>query len=280
MPHVPWTHVLKPPFIGIIPVSVYDALPYERSTRLKQMVTSPLHYQQSARFDNRSMSLGTVVHTAVLEPWRFAEEYVTFPGAVRRGKKWDEFQAENTGRSIVTDEEMETARDMATAIRGSPGCYWILNRPSAATEVTLIWVDKETGITCKARIDHLSEDQGRPVLTGLKTARSVDAEKFAAQSVALNYHLSWAMYRAGFEEVTGKDPLMLELAIENHPPYDAVPYQIGYGLLSLGDDLYRGALRRLKRCRESGEWPGQAEGVTMLEPPAWAYDDDGPDVGL
>src|SRR5690625_4787601 len=76
--YTPGMTIEPPCFIANMPNSVYHSTPEGiSSSGLKQMLRSPAHYKfQASTPPTRAMEIGTSIHTALLEPDRFAHEYV------------------------------------------------------------------------------------------------------------------------------------------------------------------------------------------------------------
>ena len=70
--------ITPPCFIANMPNDAYHSYPEGiSSTGLKAVLRSPAHYKfQAARTPSRAMEIGTAIHTALLEPDRFAADYV------------------------------------------------------------------------------------------------------------------------------------------------------------------------------------------------------------
>lgn len=261
-----------------VPYEVYDAMPGVRISALKHLAKSPLEYRHrlSNPKESKALTIGTGVHVAVLEPERFAEEYVvwglTDEQKIRRGKVWDAFQAANAEKEILTVKEMGFAIAMRDAIRSDPRAMKYLAKGSP--EVSMAWVDEEVGIQMKGRTDWLTEVDGQPVLAGLKTTRDIRPRWFQRQAANLSYHLSWAAYRDAYKAIEGKIALVVEIVVENTPPYDVAIYKINDDILERGREEYRGLLKKLAECERAGEWLGAVPGEIDFELPIWMYDDE------
>lgn len=249
----------------------YNALPGIRSSHLKIMASrSPRHYRHAVDSygitpPSPAMQLGTAVHCAILEPDVFATKYVVYPGKIRRGAQWEEFQRLHEDHSIITASERETARTIADAVMDHQTARDLLKRGSP--EVPLFWNDPHTGLVCKARADWLCvEDR---VMVGIKTTREI-GDQFINQSARLMYHLSWAYYADGYHANFGHDPSMYEISVETTAPYDVVVYRIGDDVLVPGRAEYQRALGMIQECTASGVWPGYASEVVDMSIPAWA----------
>jgi exodeoxyribonuclease VIII len=259
----------------------YDALPGVRWSRLKAMRISPLAYRHGMlveREDTPSLRFGRAVHCRVLEPDAWASRYAVWDGH-RRGKAWEQWEAEHAGFEILTAAEHERARACADAVIAHPVARRHLH--DGIRERALSWTDEETGLPCKARVDSVNGH-----LLELKTAADIDPRRFAAAAYRYGYHGQLAFYGDGLIAsgfALESDPALV--CVESVPPHDVIVYAIDSGLLELGREYYRSCLRRLAECLASDEWPGLAPtGEMALILPDWAHteneDEAGGDLGL
>ena len=244
---------------------------------LKEFNRSPLHFKyarENPKPTTAAMSLGTAAHCATLEPERFAEAFVTWTGGIRRGKEWESFKAdaEAAQRLVLTDDERDTAQAIAAAVRGTPEALAYLERGEA--EVSMAWHHDEPAMLLKGRVDWLTVVDGCDVLVGLKTTRDIRPRKFAAQAADLCYHWQWSFYADGFERITGRKPLVVEIVVESAAPHAVAVYRIPEHVLERGRQEYRAALEQLALCEASGVWPGPVVGEVEFDLPGWAYPED------
>lgn len=279
--------------IGLVPGLAFDEYrraPGTNVSALKELSRSPRHYQFRLNNPKESAALkmGSVCHTAVLEPHRFLAEYVLWDKRDdedglkrRRGKDWKAFEAEarDAGKRVVTDAEYKLALSMRDAVRTHSAAMRYLH--SGQAEVSMFWQDAETGRNCKGRIDWLTTSEG-DVLAGLKTARTAHPIGFGNAAARLGYHLQWAYYRDGYQAITGKSARMVEIVVENTPPYDVVVFVIPDEVIDAGQEEYREHFKKLAECEASGSWPGLAAEEQVLSLPSWVYgaDDDLSDLDL
>ena len=286
--------VLRPPAIvtaiqSRVPWDDYLALPGVSITRLKELGRSPQHYRYRLANPKETtpLSLGRAAHCAVLEPERFARDHAIWERrteagvmAPRQGKHWDAFRLAHEGRAIISADEMDKVRALQLAVRSNPDAmrYLELGDP----EVTLQWEIR--GFQGKGRVDWLTtcRDTGRPVLVGLKTARDCRHYPFGSQAARLGYHLQWAYYYDAFKLITGREPLVKEIVVENEGPHAVSVFNIPDDILQQGCDEYLALLDRLDECERNKTWPGPAIGEQDLTLPSWAYDrdEDVSDLGL
>lgn len=268
---------------------VYSELPGVHITGLKEMRKSPKHFKH--RLDNprkptAAMELGTAAHVAILEPERFLREFALWnstdaeTGATRqrRGKAWEEFQLLNKGRTIIRDEEYDLAIALRDAVRSDPVAmrYLAMGQP----EVAMTWRDKHTGVECCGRIDWVTRVDNHPAIVDVKSTRNAGEFWFSRDVARLDYHLQSAYYSDGYEEVTGKSPRNVVIAVESSPPHDVVTYIVPEEVAEIGRDSYRQLLELHKACAASGEWPGQGGNEEkVLSLPRWAVpEEEGDDM--
>lgn len=255
-----------------VPACDYFALPGISITRLKTLAKSPQHYQyelQNPR-TTQPMTLGTAAHCAVLEPKLFEARYAVWARmsengnqCPRRGQFWDAFVNENIGKTILTVEEHEFAQAIGRAVRGNPTAMKYLEH--GEPEVTMQYGER------RGRADWLTKFDGKPFVVGLKTARDCRPFIFGSAAAKLGYPLQWAWYFDLYASITGTEPEMIEIVVENKPPHAVVVYIIDEDTILQGRDEYQKLLEVLARCEATGEWPGPAECEQVLTMPSWYY---------
>jgi hypothetical protein len=258
----------------------YDAIDAVNFSTLKYLAESPLHYAYRLEQPVKStpaMELGTAVHMAILEPKRFDCEYAIYRGKTRAGDKWKEFVEAHGDQEILKVDEHEAVLAMRTAAHQDKlaARYLGMGEP----EVTLVWVDKPSGILCKGRLDFLSASVP-DVCVDIKTTSSVAPGLFQTNYAKLHYHVQAAFYGDGYETLTGRPLYHKCVCIETKAPHDVVVYNVIGDVLEHGRATYRELLERLVQCRETKEWPGYGAGTELtLRLPAWAVRDDSNDIG-
>lgn len=261
----------------------YDAIEAVNYSTLKHMAQSPLHYLHATKHrkkSTRAMGQGTATHLLVLEPDDFEASYTVYPGPTRQGNAWKAFEAaaKAAGKMVLKQSELDLVLAMRDAVWSNPRAAEYLRGGHA--EVVMVWVDEETGLLCKGRLDYLRDDS---VPSDLKTTASVEHRFFSQNCAKMQYHVQSAFYSDAVGVLTKKQPESFPvIAVESKPPHDVVPYVLDADELAKGRDEYRRLLSKVKECRESGEWPGYANGLEMpLKLPAWVTPgDEGDDLEL
>jgi hypothetical protein len=145
-----------------------------------------------------------------------------------------------------------------------------------ANEISIVWVDPETGVLCKARIDRLCEIAAQPVVLDLKsTSRPAGTHHCQRELKDYGYHQQAALYLDGLAVLSPPDAgvtrVFMWLFCETEPPYCVRLFQAEDAALDVARQDVRKYLRTYAQCAETKNWPGWPEGVDMLGLPAWAY---------
>lgn len=263
----------------------YDAIDAVNISSLVYMNISPKHYLdnlKNPKEETPAMRLGTAVDVAAFDPERFELEYAVWPGVdeegkkrIRSGKYWEEFQAKNAGKTILTLEEHSSAIAMRHVLESDEVASQYLD--DGTSQDALIWTDKATGIKCKGRTDWITAESSRhpDALGDLKTSESVEPWQFCRIGTRLHYPVKMAWYSDAFELITCQRLREVVLfAVESARCHDVVVYNMGDDVLSVGRLTYRKWLHELARCRDSGKYPGISRGMVLqFELPSYATAD-------
>lgn len=223
----------------------------------------------------RSRILGTAVHAAVLEPARFEQEYVIWPGR-RAGRAWETFLSTTQTKHVLTQAEYDLVYACAdkalrtkTIINDQGDAFTLSDLISfGMCERNIYWIDAETGLTCRARYDlicqHLTVD--------LKTTDDARQQSFAWQCARLGYDIQAAFYlrgRRAFAMCGAHKALpFVLLAAELNKCPDAQAHLLHpEQFIAFGDRVVSDCMRRAKLCFETGEFPGYEPPATLLQLP-------------
>jgi hypothetical protein len=251
----------------------YNDIPGINQSALKHILTSPLAYRwwlDHERASSPSLTRGDAVHVAVLEPDRFAREYVRaeHSGATKAGKE-ERVSAAESGLTLLTATDYDLAVACRDAVRAHPVARRYLGA-IAETEVALQW--SLDGRACKGRLDAVGH---HGLLLELKSTRAL--ARFAADCAAYHYPLQLAWYHDGLEQSRTRPSEVIMIAVETAPPHDVACYVVPDSVLELGRAEYERALRILSECEGRDTWPGAHPDEEVLVLPGWAYRESHPD---
>lgn len=270
--------VLTPHPLGLVDCSneQYHSGPGISKSHLDAIAdASPKHYWHKYINPDRepqpptpAMVLGSAIHAAILEPDIFASQYVADPGISRRsnaGKaEFEAFQAENRGKTILTDDDFQTCLAVRDAVHTHPVAAGLLQ--GGVAEQSFYAIDDETGELIKCRTDYLAGD----LIVDVKSTEDASPNGFGKSSANFRYPMQVAWYRHVMRMAFGEaPPHWVFLATEKKPPYAVGIY------FPMPEDVERSmaaARRHLDRIvehRRSGHWPDYATEVLPLSLPTW-----------
>lgn len=255
------------------------------SSGLKLLAQTPLHYwaayvdpDREPRKVTPSMKLGTACHTATLEPHLIDRLLIVMPeGLDRRTKEgkalWAEIVA--SGKEPLLQTEWEKVSKMADAVRSHPVSRVLFEQCQAVTEVSIFWVDPDTGVNCKIRPDIMVEPCAmfpNGLIADLKTTDDASPEGFAKSVWNWEMHLQAALYPEGFMAAFGtrQPPDFLWIAQEKTAPFANAYYSCSEELAVYGRKEVNRLRQLYAHCMRTGQWPGYSPLVSQIKMPAWA----------
>jgi hypothetical protein len=269
---------LEPGLYAGVPEAVYFSLDAWSNSRLKTLEKSPEEAQENTSgsdgTDTQAQSLGSAAHCALGEPVRFAEEYSIRTrcfgltqqdnrckhwGKHSVGGKWycGRHRPEGAADPIVgiLPKEMEQIQEWFKLLYeceentelGSPGHF----------EVVAIWVDPETGLKCKGRIDFLSLVGG--YIKDWKTSREGAPWAFPYHMERWRYDRQHAFYMKGMKALAphvkafyfvalGKDGVVSVHTLPDHVARQAT-------------EEVNALLQLAKKYSIAGHWPKEGSPV-------------------
>lgn len=220
-----------------------------------------------------SFDVGRASHALTLGEPEFAKYFIISPYDEFRTKEAREWRDAQT-QTVIKSDTFAAILAMSQAQRRSPQVAraFVDGRP----EVSLVWLDAETGIWLKSRPDWLPHDPTTRPLAQYKTCRSIEPRKLSADAFAYGYHMASALEMDAVRAVLGVEPAgIAHVCQEKRSPYLAelrlfTPEQIDFGRRE-----YRRALRLFADCWErhlAGKpertaWPGYTPNASHFDTP-------------
>ncbi len=267
---------MKPGIYSDISNAAYHAGEGVSKSNLDMLNKAPalLQWSRSAPEDSSkktALNIGTAMHTMLLEPEKFTDQFVIEPVINRRtsaGKQQaEEFEAacKASGKMVITGEESRKLNLMRESVMAHPEARQLMEAEGEA-EASAYWIDPETGVKCRCRPDKLITKAG--FIVDVKTTG--DMGKVARSVFDYRYHVQDAFYSDGYAHASGEATngflfLFISTAIECGR-YPVRIFQLDQEAKMIGRYAYQANLRTYAECMESGVWPG----VEELSLPAWA----------
>lgn len=243
------------------------------SSGARTLLQSPAKFKWAQDHPKRAtyFDVGSYVHALVLGEGAGvhvidADDY--------RGKAAREArdQAYADGLTPLLRADHELAQRMCESVNAHPLAATLLSE--GEPELSLYWIDPETGIKLRARLDWFRPVDGAdPVVVDLKTtAASASPEAFAASAAKYKYHFQAAWYLEGMRQTGLADNAdFLFVTVEKEAPHLVSVTQLCADALALGERQMREAVRIYAACLETDTWPGYGDDVTVIDLPRWAY---------
>jgi hypothetical protein len=212
---------------------------------------------------------GTLAHTAILEYGAFQERYVEKPDGMRfstkEGIAWRDAQS----RQIISRSDRETAEAQRVAIYQVPALADLLS--SGRPEMSAFWVDKQTGLRCRARPDwmHMVSDK-RAVVLDIKTVADLTPDYVARSVAKYGYHRQAAHYSNGVRACGIEVQEFVFGFVSASYPFLAAAFVLDDESLQQGQDEVAELLERFAECKRSAHWPAFGDGCQLIGLPAYA----------
>lgn len=261
---------LRPIVLQNLPFNEYLAIDAVNCSRLKLIEKSPKHYHANpGQKSTRSMGLGTLCHVATCEPNELGAHYITVPPSIPedgRLKANKDFRKNiPVGLELIKRADVAKAKALAAEVKEANSDIFT---NEILTELTIVWVDEETDITCKIRVDIFTPGVGA---ADLKTCQDCSSSKFPWDAKRYQYFFQAAFYRrgilaaqkAGILPSTGDDCEFFFIAAETGDVRASQTYRVPDEEISAFDRVCSDRLQVIKRCTEVSEWPC-SDGVLPL----------------
>lgn len=199
-----------------------------------------------------SKEFGELVHTMLLEPKRFAEDYVIIDTSPRRGtKSWQELEEMYFGKHIIKADEAIELRVIQENWDKNKDVQGLLK--GADREVSCFWVDHEYREQCKCRPDIWKRDV--KILADVKTTTNAAPGAFRRQIEDLGYYMKAGWYMDGVSALGERAEEFAFIAIETKLPCCIAVYCLDPSSIELGRREMRDLLKLYRTCKSLGEWP-------------------------
>jgi hypothetical protein len=206
---------------------------------------------------SEALLFGTVAHLYTLEPHLVSTSVTTYPGAVRRGKAFEEFAASHEGKIILGKSDSEKLDVLMEAYNAHPVAKSLVHEVEHTITGTL------SGVYLKARCDSINVEKG--YIMDIKTTRfSSDPESFKQTAIDLYYDLSAALYCEIASQVYGK-PFDFYFVVMSKCDLDCRVFKSSKEFLAGGKFRLQEALDSYKLRMNSGDWELKSEEPEVQE---------------
>jgi hypothetical protein len=257
-----------------VPFSEYLAWDAVSASFLKDMEHTPRYAmtkKQDPREEKDCYSKGRLFHALCFEPQTvesaFAIEPTTYQSDKGEVKPWHNganvckaWRASNADKTCIDQETFDESAAMAARVRAMPQLAPFLS--DAQVELSAVYIDSQTGLLCKMRMDAFKNGI---ILDAKSTSSTASRDGFNRECQQHRYYLQAAHYIEGAKalRIAAEVPWFAFVAVEGYKPYDLAVFDVQDDTDALSFDfLHYGRLKRrillndVRNCKDKGEWPG------------------------
>ncbi len=228
------------------------------SSSFRYLERSPWHYKQwrDGFIDDKpseAMNMGIAVHSAILEPNDFANDFLCLPdtsmldspgkkAALTKSAKRD---LAGDSRLLLSYADYQRVINMREKVLAHPYARYLIE--SSEHEVTRTWVDT-SGAACKGRFDLYRPESS--TIADIKTMTDVSDDAFT------KYLYNYKLPRQAAFYLDGSDSSsFIWILVENVHPYSIRVIQCQQYMLEIGRKSYKPLAELYQKCTLSGNWP-------------------------
>lgn len=200
-----------------------------------------------------SFDRGSLAHCILFEPDWLLTRFAVWTGKKRGGQDWNEFTAENTGKTIMRDCDVRAVQHACREFRKVPEIGEILKRKHD-TELSVVG---QVGRTfCKGTLDFITTDSGPVTLVDLKTTRTGIDEASVLRTVrSLKYREQLAFYAQLYKQATGREVAATYLLFVSLDDVGVRLVKLTTSALQFGFSRMVQAIEAVEKCIDSDSWP-------------------------
>ncbi len=222
------------------------------------------------------MSLGSLVHTAILEPELLGEyvsdePFLEHGGRTTKGYKssLEMFKALHKDKTVIKKEDFDTLEYIKKEVTNNKLIQSLLSEGKA--EQTVIW--NENGLDMKCRPDYIREWEGKIMAIDIKTTKN--ARDFERAIANFRYHVQASHYTEGLIHILKKPVIFLFIVLETKYPYGSRLIALDDATLKLGYEVRQANIDTLKKCVNENYWPKydkeKEPQIEIVNVPNWAF---------
>lgn len=245
----------------------------------KYSIDNPQEYKDCFR-------IGNAIHTYLLEPELFDDQFFTGIDVPRRSKdnkmewelffdshgadgasivskkatEWHNEFEKQTGKKILLREELQEIKDMAESVKNNPSAFALLN--GSVTEHSIFWSVGAQQLRC--RPDIINND----IVVDLKSVADASPSGFAKAVANFGYDIQQAIYEEGCNTQFPVSDFLF-IAVESKPPHLTAVYRLKGEYVARARLKYKKLLAGWDACKEFDIYPGYSDDIVEIDLPKW-----------
>lgn len=209
---------------------------YLSASQIKDLLDNPyLYFYPQEREETRALVIGSAIHSLILEPENFFNEFAVAPEVNRRtvaGRdEYNDFVDANPDKAVLTKEEYDNCKACADSTLSIPEVQALLmNGVSEKSYFTT-----RDGIKKKCRPDRWRDD--KKVIIDVKSCNDSSVDGFKRDCAKFKYFVQAPYY----VDLLGASKFIF-LAVEKKPPYMVAFYELSAPDMDLGREFIAKAI--------------------------------------
>jgi exodeoxyribonuclease VIII len=223
------------------------------------------YFKEHPDQENDAFRIGTMIHTAVLEPQEFNKNYIVAPTLDKRTKDgkaaYDKFSSENQGKQLISKKEYDMAMDIQKSVLSTSTAKVLLN--DAIIERSF-FTRTFNDLLLKARPDAINTKL--KVLVDLKTTTNCSDFNIRNSIKDYMYFLQSVVHMFCVNAVMGDNTVtdIVYIFVEKSEPYGCKFVTISQDDIAYGMNQMALALGKIRKALDTGKFPGYSEEIISL----------------
>lgn len=229
------------------------------------------HDRDHGRPPKATFDFGHAVHSLVLGA---GEPIVVVDAPDWRGKAAREQRdaAYAAGHVPLLAADHAAAQAAADAVIAHPIAGELF--AAGIAERSLFWQDETHGVWRRARLDWMTERNGRTIVVDLKTSQSAEPRAIAKTVHQWRYWMQAPFYLDGVRALgLADDPAFLFVFVELAPPHLVTVVELDGAAVAAGEAANARALALYAQCKATDTWPSYTDDIPVISLPPWALTD-------
>lgn len=206
------------------------------ASTIKTLLKNPYEFLHPIRKESSAFSVGSAVHSLILEPHKFETEFAVAPVVDKRTKDgketWYKFEAQNKGKTLLSDTEHTLSKSMSEAVLSTPEIKILLQNGVAESS----YFSEINDVKVKCRPDYYREDLG--LIIDVKTVQDASPDAFIKDVANFGYYIQASFYMDVLKSSNLPANKFLFLVIEKKEPYMVGLYELDLVSLEFGRAEY------------------------------------------
>lgn len=239
---------------------------------MKKLLKCPALFKAGMNEKSQAMDVGSLFHAMILEPDEVSKRFKRkeFSGSTKAGKE-EALQAQEAGLTLIRAADWDNCSWMAKRIAACPETQVFFN--SFGENEKEYYFEKNVNgmpVPCKAKVDRDVVVDGMRIHLDVKTTTDASPAAITKAIIKYGYHIQASWYLEA-SKACDENPAQafVFIFVEKKYPHLVTSVMLNPEYMRLGNEQCERALHIYADCLKTKQYPGYADTILVLEPPAW-----------